>query len=110
DGQFVEVHPDSLESDSARKARPSFKSDDGRVVYGGGAITPDLIVKPDTFSAAEQEFRKAIAPKNSVKPNFEVQPAWRDSLFTRVQKSGAKVDRKLYDAASKYVDRLIENR
>ena len=39
-GNFVEVHPDSMESDSAKKARPTFRSDAGRVVYGGGAITP----------------------------------------------------------------------
>jgi len=64
DGQLVEVHPDSLESDSARKARPRFKSDAGRVVYGGGAVTPDLIVQSDTLTTAEQEFRKAMAPKS----------------------------------------------
>ncbi|MFN8582515.1 MAG: S41 family peptidase, partial [Gemmatimonadaceae bacterium] len=63
DGQFVEVHPDSLETDSARKARPAFKSDAGRTVFGGGAITPDLIVQADTFSTAEQEFRKSTAAK-----------------------------------------------
>ena len=32
--------PDSLETDSVRKARPAFKSDGGRFVYGGGGITP----------------------------------------------------------------------
>src|SRR5262252_8630889 len=64
DGQFVEVHPDSLETDSARKARPQFKSDAGRVVYGGGAVTPDLLVQADTLTTAEQDFRKAMAPKS----------------------------------------------
>src|SRR5205085_8598742 len=59
DGSFVEVHPDSSESDSARKARPTYKSDAGRVVYGGGAVTPDRIVKPDTLTAAEQTLVKA---------------------------------------------------
>ena len=28
---YVEVHPDSLESDSVRKARPKYKSDGGRI-------------------------------------------------------------------------------
>ena len=41
DGRLVEVVPDSLETDSVRKARPAYKSDVGRVVYGGGGITPD---------------------------------------------------------------------
>jgi len=126
DGQFVEVHPDSLETDSARKARPAFKSDAGRVVYGGGAITPDLVVKPDTFTTAEQDFRKALAPKtgefyvtlydlgyqlkSQVKPDFEVSQQWRDEFYSRLQKAGVKLDRHQYDAASKYVNRLIENR
>src|SRR6185503_615952 len=35
DGQFVEVHPDSLESAADKKARPTYKSDAGRIVYGG---------------------------------------------------------------------------
>ena len=126
DGQFVEVHPDSLESDSARKARPAYKSDAGRVVYGGGAITPDLVVKPDTFTTAEQEFRKTIAPKssefyvalydfsyerkNNLTPDFKVSPAWRNEFYQRLEKAGVKVERSQYDAASRYVDRLIENR
>jgi C-terminal peptidase (prc) len=35
DGSFVEVMPDSMETDSVRKSRPKFKSDAGRIVYGG---------------------------------------------------------------------------
>ncbi len=128
DGQFVEVHPDSLESDSAKKARPKYKSDGGRLVYGGGAITPDVMVKPDTFTAAEQAFLKSIAPKSqdvyvtvydyamelkpkvANNPNFKVDPAWRDELFTRLKKKNIDVDKKLYDNAQTYVDRMIEGR
>ena len=33
-------------------------------VFGGGAVTPDLIVKPDTFTTAEQTFLKATAAKS----------------------------------------------
>ncbi len=62
DGQFVETHPDSLESDSAKKARPTFRSDAGRVVYGGGAITPDVVVRPDTMTTAEQTLARGDRP------------------------------------------------
>jgi carboxyl-terminal processing protease len=128
DGQFVEVHPDSLESDSARKARPTYKSDAGRTVYGGGAITPDVIVKPDTFTAAEQAFLRATASKSQdiyvvtydyamelkeqVKgnANFTVAPAWRDELYTRLQKKGVQVDRKLFDGAQTQIDRMLGQR
>ena len=126
DGQFVEVHPDSLESDSARKARPRFKSDGGRIVYGGGAVTPDLLVQPDTLSTAEQDFRKAMAPKSQeyyvalydlayelksqVTTDFTVKPEWREEFFNRLQKASVKVDRKQWDAASTLVDRDLELR
>ena len=124
DGQISELAVDSVESDSARKARPQFKSDAGRLVYGGGAITPDLIVKPDTFSAAEQEFRKVTAPKQQemyvvrydlaleLKPrvtaDFTVTPEWREEYYRRLKAKGITIDRNMWDRAPAYVDRLLE--
>ena len=126
DGQFVEVRPDSLESDSARKARPRYKSDAGRLVYGGGAITPDIIVPYDTLTTAEQKLRRtlgakgqdtyitlydyAFAQKASVKPDFVVTQAMRDEFYDRLHKKGVVVDRKDWDAAQDYVTRLIDTR
>lgn len=126
DGQFVEVRPDSLESDSARTSRPRYKSDAGRVVYGGGAITPDIIVKYDTLSTIEQKVNRALSAKSQdayitlydfaferksqVKPDFVVTPAMRDDFYGRLQKKGIVVDRKDWDAAQDYVTRLIDNR
>ncbi len=64
DGRLVETRPDSLETEVQKKARPTFKSDAGRTVYGGGGITPDLIVSDDTLSSPEQDFiRFVVAPK-----------------------------------------------
>jgi carboxyl-terminal processing protease len=126
DGQFVEVHPDSLESDSSRAARPKFKSDGGRIVYGGGAITPDIIVKFDTLSTAEQKFDRQLAAKGQdvflalydyafetskkVKPDFSVTPEMRADFYERLAKRGVIVDRKEYDAADDYINRLLDNR
>ena len=125
-GEFVEVHPDSLESDSARKARPTFKSDAGRMVYGGGAITPDIVVKPDTLTTLEQTLAKALAPKAqetyvalsayalelkpSVTPSFTVKPEWRGEFYSRLRKAGVEIDRAQYDAGSEYIDRLLDRR
>ena len=122
DGNWVEVDHDSLDQGE----RPMFKSDAGRTVYGGGAVTPDLVVKPDTFTTAEQEFRKATAPKSpdmyvaiydyafelkdKVKPDFTVQPAWRDELYRRLQAKGIEVDRALYHGAARYIDRELDLR
>ncbi|MFL5562385.1 MAG: S41 family peptidase [Gemmatimonadaceae bacterium] len=126
DGRFVEVTPDSLETDSARKARPVFHSDAGRIVYGGGAVTPDVVVKEDTLTTAEQTLAKLIAPKSAayftvigdyalelrptVKSNFTVQPAWRDELFKRMTSAGIQIDRNVYDAGQALINRELEQR
>ena len=126
DGRLVEVVPDSMETDSIRRARPKYKSDAGRVVYGGGAISPDVVVPPDTLSSVEQELLRAVTPKSqdfavtlstfafarkdSVKPDFTVSAAWRAEFYRRLQSAGVPVDRALYDSASTEVDRLIGDR
>lgn len=126
DGRFVEYAPDSAETDSARRTRPKFKSASGRVVYGGGGVTPDVIVRPDTLGTTELEFLKAVAAKTaaiyntmyayarelkgSVRPDFKVQPAWRDELYNRLVKADVKVERKAYDAVEPLINRLLEER
>ena len=126
DGQFVETHPDSLETDSARKARPVFRSDAGRVVYGGGAVTPDVVVKPDTFTTAGITLAKALAPKGpaiygvlsdfaldqkgKVRPDFVVTPAMREEFLQRVQKAGVTVDRAQWTAGGDWIDDQIADR
>jgi carboxyl-terminal processing protease len=124
-GQLIE-EPDSAESDTVKKARPIFHSDDGRVVYGGGAVSPDVTVRPDTLSGAEQRFLKAVTPKSqefyvtlynysmtkkdSVRPDFTIPPAWRNGFYAELGGAGVKVDRALYDSASAEVDRLLGDR
>ncbi len=126
DGRLVEVVPDSLETDSVRKARPAFKSDGGRLVYGGGGITPDVIIPADTITNAQQTFLKALAPKSqesylvlyrtaleqkgTVQPSFTVQQAWRDSVYARLVRVGVDISRPAFDAAQALVDRDLERR
>jgi carboxyl-terminal processing protease len=126
DGRFVETHPDSLETDSARKSRPVFKSDAGRTVYGGGGITPDVIVADDTLSTNEQEFLRSIAAKGqivqtelesyafelkgTVKPNFVAPASWTAELERRLTAKGVKIDAKYDGAASRLLGRELEHR
>lgn len=126
DGQFVEVMPDSLETDSVRKSRPTFKSASGRTLYGGGAITPDIIVAGDTLSTKEQTLGRLLAPqgqrylnvlyqfaeeqKGKVTSNFTVNPAWREELYRRLVLDSVKVEKSVYDAGADYIDRDLENR
>jgi carboxyl-terminal processing protease len=124
-GDFVEVMPDSLETDSARRSRPAFRSDAGRIVYGGGAITPDIIVRPDTLTTAEQKVFNAFAPKTadvrvtlmeyslelkkSVRPNFTVPSTWREEFYRRLQAKGVTLDHAQYELAGPEIDRLLGN-
>jgi carboxyl-terminal processing protease len=126
EGQYVEVLPDSLETDSVRKARPVYKSASGRTVYGGGAITPDVIVSPDTLSSAEQALRRALLPhfakyfahvnavaeeqKGKVKPDFAYNPAWREQVYQRLAADTVKIDKAVWDAGATDVDRAIDAR
>jgi carboxyl-terminal processing protease len=123
DGSFVEVAPDSMETDSVRRNRPKFKSDAGRVVYGGGAVTPDVIVQPDTLTTNEQKVLNALAPKaqqvratlidyavehkGKVQPGFQVPRAWRDEFYSRLVAKGVKVDKAQFDAGGSEIDRLL---
>lgn len=126
DGEFVEVRPDSLENDSVKKARPKFKSDAGRIVYGGGAITPDIIVKPDTLTTPEQKLIAALAAKQQtfaiqlqsfalehrgkLSPTFTVTPALRNQFVERLRAKGVTVDPALLASGGTELDRILQDR
>ena len=126
DGRYVEARPDSLETEALKKARPAYSSDAGRTVYGGGGITPDVIVPDDTLLTTEQEFLKAVAPKaqafvtvlntyaqelKSTAPrNFAVTPAWRAELRKRLATAGISIDAKHESAATGILDRELDRR
>jgi carboxyl-terminal processing protease len=71
--------------------REQFKTDTGRVVYGGGGITPDVMVKPPTLSRTTQllEVRSAIfnyavdyaAKHPDVTKDLAVTPAMTEDLI-----------------------------
>ncbi len=119
----TDTKPDSLEQDSVKKHRPQYKSEAGRTIYGGGGITPDIIVAEDTVTTAEQDFAKAIAPKfpalrgvlygysfelkDHVTKDFTVKPEWRDELYKRLEAEKIVTDRKQYDAATPLVNRWL---
>ncbi|MDQ8145546.1 MAG: S41 family peptidase [Gemmatimonadota bacterium] len=126
-GNLVEVEPDSLETDAARRARPQFRSDGGRIVYGGGAITPDIIVPYDTLTTAEQQVAKALVPKSQevylaldeyafslrsagLAANFQVTDAMRGEFRTRLGARSITVDDATWSAGRAYVDRLVSDR
>ena len=126
DGRLVETRPDSLETEAEKKSRPKYSSDAGRTVYGGGGITPDVIVPDDTLLTSEQQFLRAIAPKAqqfvtvlnqyalTLKPvaarNFTVTPVWRAELRRRLTDAGVTIDPKYDSAATLVLDRELDRR
>ncbi len=116
--------PAPVVADSGSTAgRPAFRSAGGRTVYGGGAITPDLVVPPDsllptskallhTLASKGQEshlalYDLAMAARDGLRPDFTVSAAWREDLYGRLKARGVEVDRREYDAAAPFVSLLI---
>jgi carboxyl-terminal processing protease len=126
DGRFVETRPDSLETEAQKKARPTYSSDAGRTVYGGGGITPDVIVPDDTLLTTEQEFLRSLAPKaqafvtvlnqyafelrDAAPRTFSITPAWRTELRRRLGTAGVTIDQKYEPAATRILDRELDRR
>jgi carboxyl-terminal processing protease len=120
EGRLVEIPTDSVAN------RPVFRSDAGRVVYGGGGITPDLHVDDDTLAGAERALAVALGPRAGefnaamqemavdrapgLPEGFRATPEWRADLYARLAKRGVTVDRRTWDAGSTLIDRVIEDR
>jgi carboxyl-terminal processing protease len=107
-------------------ARKEFRTIAGRVVYGGGGITPDLIVAPQdsvdgtlalTRVLGKQlaRFRDAVtdvaaaARAQGAGPGgaIEVTPAMRESLWRRLDAAGVHLTRARYDTSATAVDRML---
>ncbi|MGV3709810.1 MAG: S41 family peptidase [Gemmatimonas sp.] len=126
DGQWVEVAADSMESSAVRAKRPTYKSAGGRTLYGGGAITPDIIVPADTITTPEQKLRRLLAPhsqkyfqalnviaegqKGKLSPSFKYDPAWRTALYNHLVADSVVIDKAVFEAGAAEVDRAIESR
>ena len=98
----------------------------GRVVFGGGGITPDVVVEDTARPPAERAFEQALG-KDITKfrdalaayalelkargavttPDFTVTPAMRAELYARLAKRGVQIDRGTYDRAESLVSRVL---
>lgn len=125
DGRLVEVD-DSTHFGAGRDDRPTYRSDAGRLVYGGGGIMPDLEVEPDTLTAAEEALVELLLPrspdfsvtvfdmaaelKGEVDRDFVIRDEWRADLYDRLIEKGIELDRPVFDAGAGYIDRILLDR
>ena len=113
---------------AARSGRPTYRSDAGRTLYGGGGITPDVFVVADTFPSSTRPMLRVLAEHGTdarraledvalqITPavsaahhaSYTDDPAWRDAFYAKLQAYGVKVDRPVFDAGAPVVDRLID--
>jgi carboxyl-terminal processing protease len=62
DYYVADENEDGTATETPLKDRTQFKTDTGRIVYGGGGITPDIVSKPEPLSRTTQllEVRSAM--------------------------------------------------
>lgn len=104
--------------------RPEYETDGGRTVYGGGGITPDVIVNPDTLTLEEQTYLRALQPHGSkyfetrfayalsvarANPNlaqtFAVTPEMREGFRQALVKAGVDVGADVFAGAERLISR-----
>lgn len=121
----AEGAPPRIAGETPLTERATHRTDGGRVIYGGGGITPDVFVSDDP---ADQElelqrslgdqvgrFRDALtayalslkASRAVTSADFRVTPEMREAFRRLIARRGITIDRAQYDAASAVVTRLL---
>jgi carboxyl-terminal processing protease len=95
-------------------------------VLGGGGITPDIVLRPDSAPPGEIAFQRALgkqipqfrsaltdyalslkATHAVASPDFAVMPAMREALEQRMRAGGFAVDPATLDGARALIDRQL---
>jgi len=103
----------------------TFRTDGGRIVYGGGGIRPDLIVR-DTLDLTERDFYAQVSEQPGVyldakyrwvvsyahengelQQGFQVSDAMLESFWRALQGAGVEVEREAFDAAREPIARQL---
>jgi carboxyl-terminal processing protease len=124
---ITRARPSDDESvDAPPVKRERFRTDAGRVVYGGGGITPDVIAGDSVVPIPEANFIHALgangghfrdavtdyalyikATHGAASPDFLVTPAMRDEVWNRMKQRGIDIPRSVFDEGEPLVTRLI---
>ncbi|MEW5916222.1 MAG: S41 family peptidase [Gemmatimonadota bacterium] len=114
------------DDDVSEAARPAFKTDRGRTVYGGGGIVPDAQAFDSAFfnqevhlssslGSAIPAFRDALTAyavdvrrSGAIRSaDFTVTPAMREEFWRVLQLRTVRLDRSAFDANGDFISRLM---
>ncbi|OLE15069.1 MAG: hypothetical protein AUG20_03350 [Gemmatimonas sp. 13_1_20CM_3_60_15] len=114
------------EEDPTPVKKERFRTDGGRVVYGGGGITPDVIAGDSALPTSETAFLRALGAQTGrfrdaitdyvlyLKANrvittqqFVVTPAMREEVWNRMRARGIDIPRAVFDEAQPLVERQL---
>ena len=109
------------------EGQPTFDSMGGRTIFGGGGITPDLAVVPDTLSPAERKavlslYRQAgilntevfnyavgyVQDHASLAPGFSLSSGDLQSLFGRIEEAGIETNIDTFRQAQRFIRFQLE--
>jgi carboxyl-terminal processing protease len=109
------------------EGRPEYHTPSGRLVYGGGGITPDVFVLPETLTPDEVESVRNLIPRigrlylaifnfavehvrahPSLEIGFEVSDADLDRLFAALPQWEAEVSRDDFDRSRRFIRYQLE--
>jgi carboxyl-terminal processing protease len=121
DAHLVEDEVGGAES-ADTVARPAYRTDSGRTVYGGGGIHPDLVLAPDTLTMEERLFVQSMQQNlaeyisarlafavNYLRENpdlqqgFPVTQEMLDRFYAAIREGGVDVERDLFDDATRWL-------
>ena len=116
-----------LVSPTELEGRPEFRSSGGRLLFGGGGISPDLFVAPEILTPGEVEgvrglfsrqggFSLAVfafavnyvADRPDLAEGFAIGRGDLDAFFESLPEHGASVSRTDFDAAERFVRYYLE--
>jgi carboxyl-terminal processing protease len=120
------VDRDDSDSRSEKREPQRFRTDAGRIVFGGGGISPDVIVtdsgqtrersvlqtalgrKVGQFRDAVTDYALALKARGEIAtPQFVVTPAMLDEVWKRMVARGVDIPRMTYDESSHLVSALL---
>jgi len=123
---ITKLRPSDDDEEPPPVKKERFRTDAGRVVYGGGGITPDVLAGDSIAPVAETNFLRALGTQTSrfrdaitdyalslkathaiTTQDFVVVPAMREEIWNRMRARGIDIPRSVFDEAQSLVDRQL---